>query len=557
MRGLAAGAGTLVGRRLGKYEIVALLAVGGTAEIYLARIGGAAGFEKYVVVKCLHEFLADDAEFVDMFLDEARLCSHLDHSNIVQVHELGQHEGRYYIAMEYLPGLSLAMVARRAIDRVPGGRIPQPVVLAIAVQACAGLHYAHERVADGQPLHIVHRDISPQNLVISFEGIVKLVDFGIAKADVRASKTRSGTIKGKFAYMSPEQCRSSDVDRRTDVFALGVVIHELLTARRLFKRASAYETYQAVIEGVIPRPSQLEPSIDAELDELVLHALAYDREHRFPTAEALGEAIAGYLHRQGHHISTTDLADFFETYYQRELTDHATRMRALMTGREAVPVSQWDAEADSGIAKRMPDDEAEPTGIEDQPAGAAVEPGPPAELAEPDSVSTSAVVLVVEQAASTAGEIGSDAALPPAEDAPEATSIESQPLGAQVERAPTEAPAPSSAGPRVAQGKRRTSQHTAPPPPEPRTRAPSSPPVAMEAAAPASADDDRTIEEVPADEAPPAEVPVAAVATPAPAVAAAAASVAAGRRPPLPVIAVIVGAGVVVAVVAALVTWLL
>src|SRR6187549_1537752 len=149
MSGIPAGAGSLLGKRLGQYEILALLALGGTAEIYLARIGGAAGFEKYVVVKCLHDHLADDAEFVKMFLDEARLAAHLDHSNIVQTMELGEYDNRYYMVMEFLAGLSLAMVVRRAGERLAGGRIPVPLVLNIVAQACAGLHYAHEKGMNG------------------------------------------------------------------------------------------------------------------------------------------------------------------------------------------------------------------------------------------------------------------------------------------------------------------------------------------------------------------------------------------------------------------------
>ena len=203
MSGIPAGAGQLLGKRLGKYEILALLALGGTAEIYLARIGGAAGFEKYVVVKCLHDHLADDAEFVKMFLDEARLAAHLDHSNIVQTMELGQHEGRYYMVMEFLAGLSLAMIVRRAAERMPDARIPVPLVLNILAQSCAGLHYAHEKAMNGKALNIVHRDISPQNLVISFEGVVKVVDFGIAKAEMRETRTRSATRRTIIASDRP------------------------------------------------------------------------------------------------------------------------------------------------------------------------------------------------------------------------------------------------------------------------------------------------------------------------------------------------------------------
>ncbi len=344
MSGIPAGAGSLLGKRLGKYEILALLALGGTAEIYLARIGGAAGFEKYVVVKCLHDHLADDAEFVKMFLDEARLAAHLDHSNIVQTMELGEHEHRYYMVMEFLAGLSLAMMVRRATERLPGGRVPVALVLNMMAQACAGLHYAHERNVNGKPLNIVHRDISPQNLVVSFEGVVKLVDFGIAKAELRETRTQSGTIKGKFAYMSPEQCVANNVDRRTDVFALGVITHELLTGRRLFKKPSPYETYQAVLECAVEAPSRVNPELDPALDPIVLRAVAKDKEQRYATAEELGDALLGYLHQRGIGSGPGDVSRFFEASFGLEIEEHGARMRELISGRAAEPAAGWAAE---------------------------------------------------------------------------------------------------------------------------------------------------------------------------------------------------------------------
>ena len=349
MSGIPAGAGQLLGKRLGKYEILALLALGGTAEIYLARIGGAAGFEKYVVVKCLHDHLADDQEFVKMFLDEARLAAHLDHSNIVQTMELGEHEDRYYMVMEFLAGLSLAMIVRRAGERLAGGRLPAPMSLNILAQACAGLHYAHEKAQNGKPLNIVHRDISPQNLVVSFEGVVKVVDFGIAKAELRETKTRSGTIKGKFAYMSPEQCIATNVDRRTDVFALGVIAHELLTGRRLFKKPSPYETYQAVIECNVEPPSKLNVELDPAIDPIIMKAVAKDKENRYPTAEAFGDALLGYLHHRGKASGPGEVSRFFDTQFSQEIDEHSARMRELISGRELPSVDTgvggvWGAE---------------------------------------------------------------------------------------------------------------------------------------------------------------------------------------------------------------------
>ena len=353
MSGIPAGAGSLLGKRLGKYEILALLALGGTAEIYLARIGGAAGFEKYVVVKCLHDHLADDQEFVKMFLDEARLAAHLDHSNIVQTMELGEHENRYYMVMEFLAGLSLAMVVRRAGERLPGGRVPVPLVLNMMAQACAGLHYAHERAINGKVLNIVHRDISPQNLVVSFEGVVKVVDFGIAKAEQRETKTRTGTIKGKFAYMSPEQCVAANVDRRTDVFALGVIAHEMLTGRRLFKRPSPYETYQAVIDCQVEPPSRQNVELDPALDDLIMKSLAKDKDDRYPTAEAFGDALLGYLHHRGKGSGPGDVSRFFDTSFSPEIEEHGARMRELISGRDfSVDTGvQWSAEEEE--AKRQ------------------------------------------------------------------------------------------------------------------------------------------------------------------------------------------------------------
>ena len=347
-------AGSLVGKRLGKYEILALLAMGGTAEIYLARIGGEHGFEKYVVVKCLLDHLADESDYVKMFLDEARLCAQLEHSNIVQTLELGEHNKRYYIVMEYLAGMSLAQLARKTSDRVPGGLMPIDLVLSLAAQAASGLHYAHEKTdTSGNKLNVVHRDVSPQNLVITFDGILKIVDFGIAKAEARETHTRTGTIKGKFAYMSPEQCQAEDIDRRTDVFALGVIIHELLTGRRLFKRSTSYETYQAIVSGKYQPPSKFNHRLDPALDDLVMGAVAFDREKRYPTAEAFNEALLSLLHRRGKSVGAADIGRYYEENFQAELEEHGNRMRQLIEGRDnAAILAKWDADDEEEKKKR-------------------------------------------------------------------------------------------------------------------------------------------------------------------------------------------------------------
>tara|TARA_R110002073_G_scaffold208011_2_gene368304 strand:+ start:41500 stop:43503 length:2004 start_codon:yes stop_codon:yes gene_type:complete len=340
--------GELVGKKLGKYELLALIAVGGTAEIYLARISGASGFEKYLVVKCLLDHLADDQEFVRMFLDEARVSAQLDHSNIVQTLELGEHGGRYFLVMEYLAGMSVAQLARKTQERrIHGGLIDTNLVLGLASQTCSGLQYAHSKMMQGKSLNLVHRDISPQNLVIGFEGILKIVDFGIAKSSIKEVHTRAGTIKGKFAYMSPEQCLAKEVDHRTDIFALGTLCHELLTGRRLFKRKTTYDTYQAIVNGGVPLPSKVNPKLDADIDAVIMKAVEYKVEDRYQSSQEFGEALLSLIHKRGGSAGPGDIARFFDENFSEELTAHSDQMRELITGeKKEAPEATWDSEFD-------------------------------------------------------------------------------------------------------------------------------------------------------------------------------------------------------------------
>ncbi|MBE7453389.1 MAG: serine/threonine protein kinase [Kofleriaceae bacterium] len=287
MASLPSGAGALVGKRLGQYEMLALLALVAGPPRSTWRGWGTAGLEKYVVVKCLHDHLAYDRVRPDV-PRRGPAGRPARPPNIVQTLGLGEQDGRYYLVMEYVVGMSLALMARRAVERVPRGYIPVPLVLrGIAVQACDGLHYAHELQSGGRPLNLVHRDISPQNLVVTFEGVVKVVDFGIAKAEERETATRSGTIKGKFAYMSPEQCQARDIDRRTDVFALGVVLHELLTGRRLAARLGVRHLPGHPRVRKVLAPSAQNHELDPALDPLLLKALAKDPAQRYPVVRGL------------------------------------------------------------------------------------------------------------------------------------------------------------------------------------------------------------------------------------------------------------------------------
>ncbi len=311
--------------RFGKYDLLVQLATGGMAEIWLARVSGAAGFEKLVVVKRLLSQLSINPDYVEMFLDEARINARLSHGNVVQVLELGQVEGRYFMSMEYVAGLTVAQMGKRATQRI--GAVPQDVACGVVVQACAGLHHAHERTQpDGTPLNIIHRDVSPQNLILSFEGQVKVVDFGIAKAEGRIAQTRAGLVKGKSAYMSPEQCLGLPLDRRSDVFALGIVLWELCTSRRLFKRPQPYLTFAAITREDVPPPRALNRSVSPQVETVILKALARKAEQRYASAGDLQEALEQAMAQTSLRANAADLARFVE----KEFPDLAGEQQKLI-----------------------------------------------------------------------------------------------------------------------------------------------------------------------------------------------------------------------------------
>src|SRR5258706_3209871 len=260
------------------------------AEIFLARgASTAAGVERYVVLKRILKHRASDASFVRMFLDEARLAAQLQHANIAQVYDIGKLGDSYFFTMEYVPGETV----RALLQRSHALRSPIPVgsVLVIGAGAAAGLHHAQERNGfDGKPLGIVHRDVSPSNLMVSYEGGVKVVDFGVAKAAHRSQETRSGTVKGKISYLSPEQCRGGNIDRRSDLFALGIVLWEMLTLERLYKRATDFEAMAAIVNEPVPPPSSRRPDVPPELDAIVLKLLSKDAAQRYESADELHES---------------------------------------------------------------------------------------------------------------------------------------------------------------------------------------------------------------------------------------------------------------------------
>jgi eukaryotic-like serine/threonine-protein kinase len=298
---------------IGKYKLVRLIAAGGMAEVYLARQAGAAGFQKLVCLKRILPHLARDKQFVEMFLNEARLAARLDHPNIVSIHDLGEANGNYFIAMEFIDGPSLRAVARRAHER--GERLPIAEIVKIVCMAASGLHYAHELAGDdGKPLGLVHRDISPDNILVHRNGAAKVVDFGIAKAANSGGLTRTGTLKGKVAYMPPEQLRGDPLDRRVDVFALGVVLYELLAGQRPWEGDSEVSLIGRIISEE-PRPfASARPDAPGGLTAVIDRALAKDREARYPSCHDLQADLEALLVTLGQNITAARISDFAKAY---------------------------------------------------------------------------------------------------------------------------------------------------------------------------------------------------------------------------------------------------
>ncbi len=282
-------------RPFGRYYLLDRVAVGGMAEVFLAKTFGHAGFEKVLVVKRIREQFADDPAFVAMFVDEAKLSAQLVHPNVVQLHDFGKHGKHWFLAMEAVHGKDLKSVMRRLAER--GERMPIELAAVIAHEIARGLQYAHTRTGPaGEPLNIVHRDMSPSNVLISYEGHVKIVDFGIAKAETtRDESAEAHLLKGKFQYMSPEQTLRHELDHRSDVFAAGICLWEMLTGHRLFKREADHEVIQAIRAGHVPPPSEYNPDVPSALDRICLKALQVRLADRYADAGAMQRELQDFL----------------------------------------------------------------------------------------------------------------------------------------------------------------------------------------------------------------------------------------------------------------------
>jgi serine/threonine protein kinase len=275
--------------QLGRYSLFAKLASGGMATVYLGRLNGEVGFGRTVAIKRLHPHLASEPEFVSMFVDEARLAARVQHPNVVPTVDVVTTEHELFLVMEYIRGESLGGLLRAAFSA--DLTVPIPVVASCAVGFLSGLHAAHEaKDEQGRPLSIVHRDVSPQNVFVGVDGVTRVLDFGVAKAAMRLQTTKEGQLKGKLAYMPPEQIRGT-VTRRSDIYAAGVVIWEALAGRRLYVADSQIELVHKLMEAIVEPPSAYNPEVTPELDQIVLKALARDPADRYATAEEMAEAI--------------------------------------------------------------------------------------------------------------------------------------------------------------------------------------------------------------------------------------------------------------------------
>jgi serine/threonine protein kinase len=301
-------------QRFGKYQILERIASGGMAEVFKARLEGIGGFHRSFAIKRILPHLTENPEFVDMLSDEARVAGLLNHANIVQILDFGKVDSQYYIAMEYVNGRDLGQLLARCAER--GITLPVSLGIYIVIEMLKGLEYAHTRQAmrDGEPvpLNIVHRDVSPANILLSLQGEVKITDFGIAKASVKALQTQSGVIKGRFDYMSPEQASARGVDARSDLFSVGVVLYQLLTNRHPFRKGSELATIEAVRRGSFNLPSSVNADIPPMLDQIVLTSLAVEPKHRYQSATQFKEALDRFCHDVGFMTNAAQLARFLK-----------------------------------------------------------------------------------------------------------------------------------------------------------------------------------------------------------------------------------------------------
>jgi serine/threonine-protein kinase len=335
-----------IGRsKIGRYDVIYPLAQGGMASVHVGRLSGMAGFEKLVAIKVIHQHLAGDDAFVKMFLDEARLAARIHHPNIGEVIEVGEDSGLYFMVCELIVGQSLRNVFRQA--RARGEKVPHPACADIAARICQGLHEAHDlKDAKGDPCNLVHRDVSPRNVLVSYNGFVKLIDFGIAWAHGRMSHTDAGTVKGKLGFMPPEQIKGEQLDRRSDIFSLGVVLYLMLAGKHPFPGKSDAERMHKILHGEYVPLRKIDPDIDPALEQIVVRAMAVSPDARFDTCAEMSRELMARVHAvadpPGSWDSSAEIGGLMHRLFEDELVEH----------RELIRVAAEQAaenEVDSGI----------------------------------------------------------------------------------------------------------------------------------------------------------------------------------------------------------------
>jgi serine/threonine-protein kinase len=329
------------GTRFGKYLLLNRIAVGGMAEIFLARQEGLEGFEKTICIKRIRPHLSSQPNFVRMFLNEAKLAAQLNHPAIVQIYDLGRINDSYFIAMEYISGRDMS----RIIPKAEKAGIPFPMIYAlrIASSVCEGLYYAHTKTdAFGNPLNIVHRDITPENALVSWDGTVKIVDFGIAKANTQIEQTRAGEIKGKLSYMSPEQAMGKHLDHRSDIFSLGSVLYEWVTGYKLFTGENEMAILKSIIDGKIYPPSYFKEEVPEAVERILMKALEKDRERRYQTAWEMQFDIDTYLAGSEFTPSNIHLSNFLKQIFEDEI-EREKELLMKSRGAEGVPLPATSA----------------------------------------------------------------------------------------------------------------------------------------------------------------------------------------------------------------------
>ncbi len=336
--------------RLGRYELIARLAQGGMGEIFLSRLEGAAGFAKLYAIKRILPQFAADPRFRKMLIGEAQIASKMAHSNICQVYELGESDGQLYIVMEYLEGVTLLPLLRASQRQ--NKPLDLGFISAVLLQLCDALHYAHElRDREGNSLGVIHRDVTLANVFVCESGTAKVLDFGIAKVKSAqgSQQTQGGEVKGKYAYMAPEQLRGEELSRRVDVFALGIVAYEMIALRRLFQRTTDYLTFHAVLEQPITDLRRYRPDAPAPLVDVVMQALSRDADQRFPTVRAMGTALADAIapHRPWAH---EQIGELVQTLFEGEIRTRQTAVAQAIeqdgAAVEGPPIASNAAEGD-------------------------------------------------------------------------------------------------------------------------------------------------------------------------------------------------------------------